>query len=110
MAPTTLAEAITAVPQLRSSCILVLTCPQDASGTGIKLLRLVSKQLCNAMLGAVRGYTLTLDGSRMIDKIALLQGVQLSCLRVVVTAANNSGGLVVGKVCGKGLILYKFIP
>lgn len=82
----TLGEVITAVPQLGTACSLALT-HVDTPGSGIKLMRLLSKQLSTAMLGAVQGYTLHLDGSggRLLNQTAFLHGIRLSCLRVVVT-------------------------
>lgn len=82
---TTLDDATSAVPELRNRCSSVLTeaCP----GSGLKTMRLVSKQVGVAMLSAVTAYTLSLDGSNvgLMDELRLLQNTKLSRLRVVVT-------------------------
>ncbi|MEW5311985.1 MAG: hypothetical protein WDW38_003651 [Sanguina aurantia] len=84
-----LAEVISAVPQLGISCSTVLT--DGTSGSGVKLLRLVSKQLRASMLGVLQGYTLQLNGSGagLEDQMGLLQHARLSRLLVVVTDDAN---------------------
>lgn len=91
MVPTTLAEAIAAVPQLGNKCSSVLT--DGGTGSGLKSMRLISKQIRAAMLGVVQGYTLTLDGGAagMMSELSLLQGARLSCLRVVVIQGADGG-------------------
>lgn len=90
-----LAEVISAVPQLGISCSTVLT--DGTSGSGVKLLRLVSKQLRASMLGVLQGYTLQLNGSGagLEDQMGLLQHARLSRLLVVVTDDANGGLFVV---------------
>lgn len=84
MAVTTLGEAISAVPQLGRDCSAVLTVA--VPGSGLKLMRLVSRHLRTAMLGVVQGYTLLLDGSSpgLFREMALLEHTSLSHLHVVV--------------------------
>lgn len=80
----TLFGAISAVPTLGSRCSSVLT--DGVPGSGLKTMRLVSKQIRAAMLDAVTGYTLRLNGSAqsLMNEMGMLQGTKLSCLRVVV--------------------------
>lgn len=111
---TTLCEAMTASPQLRSSCIRVVNQDQEDPGKGIKLLRLVSKQLRSVMLSEVRGYTLNIDGegSGPISQMSLLEGANcsLDCLRVVIaascSAATKLGGLNLLDICLEGLDVF----
>lgn len=83
-----LCQAITAVPQLGTSCSLILT--DGTPGSGIKLMRLVSKQLRLAMMSVVQGYTLNLNGSGagLLEKMTVLQSSRLSCLRVSVLRSS----------------------
>lgn len=93
----TLEGTIAAVPQLGSSCSKVLEDFFGVPGSGIKLMRLVSKQLRVAMLGMVQGYTLLLNGSgeQLLKEMALFQNTRLSCLRVIVSHERH-GELVTG--------------
>lgn len=92
----TLGGAIAAVPQLGSTCSLALA--DGDPGSGIKLLRLVSKQMRTAMVSVVQGYTLCLDGSgaSLLNEMGLLQDTRLSRLCVIVTddTDGESFGLV----------------
>lgn len=85
MALTTLDATFSAVPELRNRCSSVLA--NDSPGSGLKLLRLVSRQIRTAMLAVVEGYTLSLDGSNigLMDELSLLQSTKLSRVRVIVT-------------------------
>lgn len=91
MIPTTLSEAISAVPHLGTMCGLALT--DDVLGSGLKVMRLVSKHLRTAMLGTIQGYTLQLNGqaSSTFDHMHLLEHSRLSQLRVVLTDHNHGG-------------------
>lgn len=108
MAPTTLDDAMTAVPQLQSSCILALNDEAAPAGFGIKLLRLVSKHFRKVMQGDVQGYTLHLDGSgsRHFNQMDLCQGVNLASLRILVTAAPNPSGSMHHEICRNGLLCF----
>lgn len=83
---TTLGAAVAAVPQLGEACSLVLT--YDRPGSGLKVMRLVCKDLCTAMLGVVRGYSLHLDGraAGLENQITLLESTRLTHLCVAVFA------------------------
>lgn len=86
----TLDGIVSAVPQLGDACSSVMNkvCRNGAiPGSGLKLMRLVNKQLSMAMLGTVQGYTLKLDGrsAGLMVEMALLERTRLSHLRVVVT-------------------------
>lgn len=90
VAPTTLGLAVFKVPQLRSICSTVLA--TDVPGSGLKVMRLVCKQLCKAMLREVQGYCLTLDGKTLdMCEMSFLQSTSMSYLRVNFTAHMNGG-------------------
>lgn len=91
MAFTTFGGAIAAVPTLANQCSLVLT--DQAQGSGLKALRLVSKQIRAAMLEAVTGYTLRLDGNAhsLMKEMGMLQTAKLAYLRVVVMDGTDGG-------------------
>lgn len=78
---TMLGSVIAAVPQLGSSCSTALA--TEVPGLGLKLLRLVCKHLCTAMMCVVQCYLLRLDGKgdNLMRQINLLQGTSLSYLR-----------------------------
>lgn len=78
MVSTTFEQVIATVPQLATACI---------GSVKLKLLRLVSKQLCSAMIKIVSSYTLTLDGDiLMSDKeLRFFAATKLSLLRVDVS-------------------------
>lgn len=59
-------------------------------GSGIKVLRLVSKQMCTVMTrNNIRGYTLLLDGvTEEVPAVKLLKLAQLSRLHVKVTTGE----------------------
>lgn len=86
----TLSQVMVAVPQLATTCGLAQT-GGESLGFGIKLLRLVSKQMRIAMLSVVRGYTLTLSGTTLslTDEMTVLQSSKLSRLHVKVKAASS---------------------
>lgn len=90
----TLHGVISIVPQLGVACGAVLN--TAAPGSGLKLMRLVSKQLSIAMMDVVQGYTLRLDAASdgLVKEMALLARLRarLFYLRVVVTE-NVGGGL-----------------
>lgn len=100
MAAKTLAEVIVAVPQLRTACSNAVS--DGTQGSGIKLMRLVCKQLGTVMLGVVQSYTLQLNkgGAGLDEQMSLLQDARLSCLRVVVTD-DAIGGLFFGTMVGR---------
>lgn len=83
---------------LASACIAALQISgvhrrvQFIPGSGLKILRLVSKQLNTVMTrNNIRGYTLLIDGvCEDLPDISLLKLTHLSCLRVVVTAGELS--------------------
>lgn len=87
----TLVDVLSAVPQLRGSCRFDL--PDGTPGMGVKVMRLVSKELRSLMLDVVQGSVLNLNGrdSCPVKEIALLQGTSLSRLRVVATSAPKGG-------------------
>lgn len=89
MAPKTLGDVISAVPKLWSSCSIALA--DGNLGSGIKLMRLVSKQLRTAMLCTVQGYTLdfTESGVGLLNRFSLLQDTRLSLLRVVAPTSTG---------------------
>lgn len=66
------------------------------SGSGLKVMRLVSKQVNAAMLRNVNRYTLTIDDNAVSDEVPglgnIMQHVQLSSLRVK---------LLSGELCSK---------
>lgn len=73
---------------LASACIEALSDPCEP-GSGLKLLRLVSKQVNAAMLRSITGYTLTLDGvTEELPDVSLLNLIQLSDLNVEVVAGK----------------------
>lgn len=81
----TFGSTVASVPQLRSMCSTVLSA--NVSGSGLKALRLVSKQMRSAMLGAVQGFSLQLHGRPVNPKeIRLLQNTSISYLHVLVTS------------------------
>lgn len=96
---TTFDDAMCGVPKLRELCKTVMT--GAIPGSGIKLLRLVSKQLGVAMLGPVQAYTLTLDGhagsDTFLHQMSLLESTLLTRLRVTFVD-NTTGGW--GEVAG----------
>lgn len=96
----TLGDAITAVPQLGISCSSILTDPY-VPGSGMKLMRLISKQLRTAMLGVVQGYTLNLNGKAvtLMDEMALLQKAEL--IRLCVRVTHGSEGELAGMCSAK---------
>lgn len=65
-----------------------LACMKEAAhatdyraGSGLKVLRLVNKQVCAAMIRAVKGYTLVIDGvSEDLPENNMLKLTQLSRL------------------------------
>lgn len=77
-----LGAAIAAVPQLGEACISILT--DTRPGSGLKVMRLVCKELQAAMLGVVRGYTLCLDGRAdgLADQMKFLKSTSLTHLRI----------------------------
>lgn len=79
-------SAISEVPQLRAICSSALS-TDGIPGSGLKLLRLVSRNLRKAMLGVIQSYTLQLDGraTRLLNQMNLLESTRLSHLQVVVT-------------------------
>lgn len=87
------AHVVAAVPQLAADCSSALT-SKELPGSGLKLLRLVSRQLRTALLRAIAGYTLHLEGgtSEMNDVVRLLADTKLSHLTVIVqsTTAGKS--------------------
>lgn len=95
MSRATLGDTVAAVPQLGEACSSILE--TGFPGSGLKRMRLVSKQLRSAMLGTVQGYTLRLDGNTasLGDETRLLQSTRLSRLKVVVTPTDGgSDGLL----------------
>lgn len=89
-----LGRLISAVPRLGMACSAILTVA--VPGSGLKLMRLVSKKLSSAMLGVVQRYTLQLDGrSGCIRTFALLQQTRLTHLRVVVSDPKISEWMMV---------------
>lgn len=80
-----LGDTISAVSQLGEACSAVLA--TAGAGSGLKVMRLVSRQLSTAMLSVVQGYTLQLDGrsAGLLNEMALLESTRMSHLRVVVT-------------------------
>lgn len=79
-------QAVAAVPQLAQTCSSVLG--PDIPGSGLKLMRLVSRQLSSMLLATVSGYTLRLDGGAQgisQAEVAVLAGTKLSHLRVIVS-------------------------
>lgn len=86
---TTLPDAFQSEP-LAAACLSALQ--ENAyinDGSGLKLLRLVSKQIRTAVTKSVRGYTLTIDGNpQQLPDVSLLQLTQLSRMRVVVVAGE----------------------
>lgn len=74
---------VNAVPQLRDACCSDLS--GYYPGLGVKLLRLVCKQLRVSSLDLVQGYTLALDGKNvsLMSEMILLKGTRLSRLKVV---------------------------
>lgn len=84
---TTLEGLISIVPELGMACSMASTV--SVPGSGLKLMRLVSRQLSIDMMAVVKGYTLNLDGcsTGVMEQLALLQRTRcrLSHLRVVVT-------------------------
>lgn len=95
MIPTTLSTAISAVPHLGTMCGLALA--DDVLGSGLKVMRLVSRHLRSAMLGTIQGYTLHLDGhaGATFEHMHLLEHSRLSQLRVFLTD-HHHGGLADG--------------
>lgn len=87
---TTLGHVIAAVPQLANACSSAMTTVGDIPGFGLKLMRLVNKQLGSAMLGVVSGYTLTLDGEALLSdkELSFLAATKLSYLRARVIAEH----------------------
>lgn len=94
MAEENLVITLAEVPQLRTACSLVLA--DGAPGSGVKQVRLVSKKLCTAMLGAVQDYTLGLNGNigSLLSEMAVLQGARLTRLSVIVTLPIDGEFLV----------------
>lgn len=92
MGPTTFGDAISAAPQLGNMCILLLTA--DNVSSGLKHMRLVSKQVRSAMLRLVRGYNMQLDGSAtsLVAEMSLLENARLSRLRVTVVSEGEVSG------------------
>lgn len=91
----TLDGVISVVPQLGIACSAILT--TSIAGSGLKLMRLVSRQLSIAMMDRVQGYTLKLSpfsDSLMEVEITMLarSRARLLHLQVVVTA-DVVGGL-----------------
>lgn len=82
----TFGSTVSAVPHLGNICSSALT-SGDIPGSGLRIMRLVNRQLRIAMLEVVQGYTLHLHGrtTDLLDQINLLESTRLSQLRVVVT-------------------------
>lgn len=89
IAATTLASAISAFPELGQICSTALD--RDTPSSGLKIMRMVSKDMRTAMLGVVQGYEMTLDGraADLLAEIIFLQGTSLSQLIVGVTGRPN---------------------
>lgn len=89
MACTTFEDVISAVPHLGTTCNDTIAC--GIPGSGLKHLRLVSKQVRAAVLSLVQGYTLSLDGcaSSLVAQMSLLEGTKLSQLQVDVTPGTH---------------------
>lgn len=84
------------VSELGIACSVILS--TKLPGSGLKLMRLVSKQLSIAMMALVQSYTVKIDGcgtGLMGMEMALLKysRTRLSHLRVVITD-NTAGRLV----------------
>lgn len=86
----TFCSTISAVPCLGSSCSSALSI-DGIPGSGLKLMRLVNRQLRAIMLDVVQGFTLHLDGraTGLLEQMNLLGGTQLTNLRVVVKDDYN---------------------
>ncbi|MEW5298374.1 MAG: hypothetical protein WDW38_000895 [Sanguina aurantia] len=84
---TTLPDAFQSEP-LAAACLSALQAHAYVNdGSGLKLLRLVSKQIRAAVTKSIRGYTLTIDGTpQQLPDVSLLQLTQLSRLHLVVVA------------------------
>lgn len=84
-APTTLGAAICAVPHLGSLCSSILDTKDP--GSGIKIMRLVNKQLRTAMLRVMKGYTLIMDdkATDLMSEMCLLRCTTLVKLLVKIT-------------------------
>lgn len=91
--PTSFSHAIETEPLARF-CIKVLEIRDKhhnvVPGSGLKVLRLISKQLYSVMtLNNIRGYTLLLDGIKEdVPGVRLLKLTKLSRLHVVVVAGE----------------------
>lgn len=119
-ASTTLAEAITAFPELGKVCSTALIDEFLGSvGPGLKIMRLVSKHIRAAMLRVVQRFDLNLDGKAdgLMDMMSALHTTQLSCLRVTVNrnivgkvVACNLFGVKVWRVAWMFLHTCKSIP
>lgn len=83
-------EVLNAVPLLKTACCTALG---GVPGSGLKLLRRVSKLSASSMLDAVHGYILELDGkgATLMQEMSVLEYTRLSHLRVVLKA-NRLGG------------------
>lgn len=88
----TIGSVVSAVPYLGTSCNSALA-TEGIPGSGLKLMRLVSRQLRTSMLDLVQGYTLHLDGKAtgLVDQKTLLESTRLTHLRVEVTDQYDGG-------------------
>lgn len=74
---------------LSRACIEAVEDDLIETGSGLKLLRLVSKQFNAAMLRSVTGYTLKVDGiTEALPEFSLLSQLQLSNLTVELVAGK----------------------
>lgn len=77
---TSFADAI-AIPQLANACCEVPEVDQEMPGTGLKVLREVSKKISIAMLAHIQSCTLFLEEAELqhyLKAVALLQHTRLS--------------------------------
>lgn len=89
--PISLGAAIAAVPQLGEACNFVLS--DSTPGLGLKVMRLVCKELQVAMLGVIRGYSLCLDGRAdgLADQLKFLESTSLTHLRIAIITECGGG-------------------
>lgn len=77
---------------LSNACITVLT-KVHKPGSGLKILRLVSRRVSAAMTQAIHNYNLIIDGvEEELPAVRLLKHTQLTSLEVEVLAGEKSGG------------------
>lgn len=90
--PSPLSNMFTQVPQLATSCIAALTNP-ECPGSGLRTLRLTSKEMRIVVLDHVQGCTLQLDGvgAEMVPQMTVMKGVDLKRLNVAIMPGNCIG-------------------